>query len=688
MTAPGRLPAAVLSRELGDSIAGRRVRVAVFTTFSFDPGFFELNVLPNLFDQTFSQVAKVLRIQLEDALRSVDHLAVYYDRSALAQDAEPAQLDYRRLDLRRSTGVFHPKLILLLVDEPHGENDDALEGEAQTAYQSLIVGVLSANLTRAGWWENVECAHFEEINDRDLDSSRCPFRPDLLSLLRRIRECAASDDDHFALDQVHEFLIHRTQKARFQHASSGGAYFTRLFCGRGRQSLADWLFELRLGRHDWNLEVISPYFDPTGAGPLEDLIDAISPRETRVYLPRESDGKALVTEETYAAVGALAAWSNLPGEILERGRTGQAERLPPRRVHAKVYRLWSRRGSDLLLVGSTNLTHAAMSHAGAGNLEASILVDITEAGYPRRWWLTPIEEDAERFMGDAPDERDGLDAVPLDLSFRYDWGRGELAYRLAENAREGFEVAETSGRTLFTIPEPTPGRWILCDEEAATEVAALLRSSSFLLVKHAAGSWRVLVREENMAHRPSLLTQLTPEEILEYWALLTPEQRAAFIEERVEGALDGLPTETREVLGPHNTLFDRFAGIYHSFGCLKRHIEEALTEHREREAEARLLGAKYDSLPVLLEKTLDRENPDPVIQYVTFLCARQLKDGLRKRHRSFFSERKIQSRHLEDLLELLADIRDGLRVGAESESDFIDWYEPTFLNDLTEGSQT
>ena len=32
---------------------------------------------------------------------------------------------------------------------------------------------------------------------------------------------------------------------------------------------------------------------------------SISPRETRVYLPRESDGKALVTDKTYAAVGEL-----------------------------------------------------------------------------------------------------------------------------------------------------------------------------------------------------------------------------------------------------------------------------------------------------------------------------------------------------------------------------------------------
>ena len=50
------IPMAVLSRRLGDAIDGRRLRVGVFTTYSFDPAFFELQVLPLLFhDHSFSQ---------------------------------------------------------------------------------------------------------------------------------------------------------------------------------------------------------------------------------------------------------------------------------------------------------------------------------------------------------------------------------------------------------------------------------------------------------------------------------------------------------------------------------------------------------------------------------------------------------------------------------------------------------
>lgn len=143
----GSIPTGVLAQELGDRIAGRRVRTAVFTTFSFDPEFFELHVLPSLFDQPFRQVDKLKRIQLEDSLRDVDHLAVYFDQTALARDAGPACLDYRRIGIRLNKGVFHPKLVLLLLED---------DRDPDHPQQALLVGVASANLTRGGWWENVE----------------------------------------------------------------------------------------------------------------------------------------------------------------------------------------------------------------------------------------------------------------------------------------------------------------------------------------------------------------------------------------------------------------------------------------------------------------------------------------------------------------------------------------------------
>ena len=683
MTGAASPPAAVLSQRFAKAVRGRRVRSAVFTTFNFDPGFFELQVLPLLFPQSFSQVDKVRLLQLEDALRGIDHLAVYYDRGALSQDAEPARLDYRRIDVRRKTGVFHPKLAFLLVDET-GESAGGTDGT--TPHQSLLVVCLSANLTRAGWWENVECAHIEEIRDQHRNPGRVPYRRDLLAMLRRIRACAAEGDDHRALDAVHTFLRERVSTERHARASAGGRWRTRLFGGEGRQNLADWLADLRLGRHhDWNLEVISPYFDASGAAPLKRLIEAIGPRETRVHLPRDAeDGPVLVTKDAYEAVAGLdgALWAELPGEITTRSG---GERLAPRRVHAKVYRLWRQAGGDIVLVGSVNCTSPAHSHGSAGNLEAAVLIDISDRKLPRRWWLKPMDRDAERFVETASDEADGLDHLPFGVSIRYHWGERALAIRFEGKTALPLEVTDISGRRLFTVERGDVDQWQACDQSEAGAVRKSLASSSFVVIRRENASWRVLVREEGMAHRPSILSELSPDEILEYWSLLTAEERVAFIERHTATGeeIEGIPVVGKEPMATSDTLFDRFAGVFHAFGCLHRNIEKALKDGRYEEAEMRLLGAKYDSLPELLRKIQKRKDGDPVLGYVTFLTAKQLRKSLAKRYREFFSERKRLVRRLDRLIaagierrgEVFPDCDDQTRA-------FLEWFEPVFLKDL------
>ena len=671
------IPMEVLSRQLGDAIEGRRLRAGVFTTFSFNPAFFELQVLPLLFpDYAFSQPDKVRRAQLDDALRTVESLAVYYDRQALAQDSEPAQLDYRRIDVGRRTGCFHPKVLLLLVDDHHEA--------AERVRQALIVGLLSANLTRAGWWENLECAHLDEIKDWEVNNQPCAFRTDLLSLIQLIKRSAREDDDQSALDRIREFIRTRTQTRHVERHKSHGTYHTRIFCGQQQQDLADWLRERRLRGESLNLEVLSPFFDGDGAGPLPALQDAVRPRETRVHLPTQLDGAAEVSAGAYDAIAEVAKWARLPTDVAGRGKSGEAQGAQPRHVHAKVYRLWRKGGPDLLVVGSPNLSTPGHSRAAAGNLEAAFLVDVTDAGYPQRWWLEPVDQDAERFVETVPAEDDGLERVGLDLSLQYDWSTNELSYRLVnEDNDEGvtrFEVNQPGGAHLFSVDRPRSGRWVRCPADAAAQVRDLLASTSFLQITYTGRSWRVLVREEGLGYRPSLWTELTPEEILEYWSLLTAAQRAAFIERLTGDSLEGLPTAIRDPLTSHDTLFDRYAGIYHAFGCLSRHIDTAFDERREAEAEMRLLGAKYDSLPSLLEKTLARDDADPIVRYVTLLCAKQLRDDVVGRHRDFFKTRRKGLAALNRLLAQLPDLKNALPLPDDDErAAFLDWYESAFL---------
>lgn len=675
----------MLSQKLGDKLNGRRVRTAVFTTYTFDPGFFENHILPVLFDKPFHQVEKVRRIQMEDAIRSLDGIAVYYDRAALSQDAQPAQLDFRRIDVRRATGAFHPKLILLLVEQ-HDENQ---EEDPNPPDRTLIVAVLSANLTRAGWWENVETGHIDEILQSDYENSRTSFRKDILSMIQRLKRCCAEDENHSSLDQIHDFLTKRASREEIKRITVKNRYNTRLFCGQ--TDLPTWLEELKINRYCANLEIISPYFDKTPAKTLQRIIDATAPNQVRVYLPRNVDGSAAVSEETFNGISELdnVEWANLPDDLLRPGGRKNIDQIPPRRVHAKVYRFWIHGVSNITLVGSVNLTSAGHSHSNAGNFESAFLYDITSESPTNRWWLEPLEKPPKTFDEKQTDETEDSQNVLIDISFRYNWADKKLEYHVDGPASGPVIVCEPGGVKLFEIDSLNPKGWIDCGEAAAGRVQQLLPSTSFLEIQHSKGVWRVLIREEGMTYRPSLLISLTPEEILMYWSLLSPEQQAYFFAEKFanEATLQGLTAANSSRYITNDTIFDRFAGVYHAFEQLMTHVDEAITSGRESEAESRLFGAKYDSLPLLLEKTIAREEGDDVMNYITFLCAGQVRDRVTKTHPEFMKANRKNAKTLNQLLKQLTTLRRKLSPQIKDSTQFLDWYEKMFLRMIEQPEQ-
>lgn len=670
------LPKNVLADAISDALRNRNVVSAVFTTFSFDPGFFELHVLPLLFpNQNFSEAERVRLLQLDDCLRSLHNLAVYFDANALVYDADTPRLGYSRIDVHWRTGCFHPKLILFLVDDQNSEG-----------HQSLIVCCQSANLTRAGWWENVECANIEEIRDKRVASSPCTIRSDLMSVLNRIRRSMPSDE-HTALLAIHEFLAKRVAIAAEVHSSSG--WRSRIFGGVGERNLPQWLNDDAKVPEGWNLEIVSPYFDQRSIEPIMRLIDTAKPKQTRIFLPQSADGTALVTPEVYDQVRELpkTRWAKLPATYTSRqgSQNVSNDRVAPRFVHAKVYRFWCRGDADLALIGSVNCTSAAHSRPGSGNLEVAILLDLADHGTSKRWWLEIDEEEVEDFVDSNPDEADGNDNALFALFIRYDWAVHEVAIRLREGERKRFPITVSNllEETLFTIHSYERDDWNVCDEVAADGIRSALERSSFVNIACEGSQWRVLVREENCSHRPSLLRSLTPEEILKYWSLLSPEQRSEFLRIHVEDQIEGLPSADRTKSGMVDSVFSQFSGIFHAFGHFKRHIVECLTDSREMEAECRLFGAKYDSLPELLRKMLRAEDQDSVRLFITFLTARQLVEGLTVRFNAFFEEHDEMLQDLNLLIYEGLDIRDSVLPNqTDAGQEFLDWFEQMFLTEL------
>ena len=203
-------------------------------------------------------------------------MAVYYDRSGLIPEGGAARLDVRRIGVSMPTGVLHAKHVLLLVEDP---------GEPPT--RRLVMLTTSANLTRGGWWENVEVGQVHQIHEgsKDLVREDLLGRDGLLARLERLDAAAHGDRQgrdapHAGLHALRAFLKGSTQARR--QARKDGRYHPRLW--HGEQPLPEFLAQY--ARAGCRLEIISPFFSDVAETPtLRALIGALQPTAVRVLLP-------------------------------------------------------------------------------------------------------------------------------------------------------------------------------------------------------------------------------------------------------------------------------------------------------------------------------------------------------------------------------------------------------------------
>jgi hypothetical protein len=663
---------AVLSERLQESIRGRRVLAAIFTTYTFDPRFLEQEILPVLLDAPLSHLPDVRAAQLEDHLRSMERLAVFYDPRALdPTDGGRIRLDLERIPVRHRTGAFHPKVFLALVEERDPD-------PAGTRRRTLLVASLSANLTRTGWWHNVEAAHVVEVEPEGDDL----VRKDLLDLLRPLRAAMAArgGGGNGSVEAIERFLGRPEPGQR----SVDGRLHPRLHAGR--QSLVDFLDEAA-GKHlrGMNLEILSPYLDDDDRSlPLEELIERFRPAETRILLPIGRDGTAACRESLYRRVRSLegVSWGALPPAIR---RDGPRKDARERTIHAKLLRFFSRRpGREICLVGSPNLTRPGHAGSARGNVEAALLVEVDGSGRPG-FWLSSLEAEPTSFAVPAASEK----ADALDLSrteVRFDWSRreGEIRWDHRERSPALF-LHEPGGSPIASVGSLAPGEWTPLATDPPLD--RLLRGSALLEVRATGAETRmILVQEEGMRHKPSILLSLSVADILRSWALLTPEQRSAFLEHRAAAASadEGLDVALARLGGETaETLFDRMAACFHAFACLERGVRAAIAEGRHEEAASRLFGAKYDSVATLLDRADDPAGPvDPVDRYLLYLSARQLVEELRKEAIPGFAraDRRAEWDALVARIARIEALRESLAAAGDgSLRAFLEWFEPHFL---------
>ena len=687
MSAITNIEQSVLSETFQRAMDGRRLVTALFTTFAFDPGFFETEVLRIFFDITLAHSPALRLVQMEDALRDLTiRPAVYYDPAALhITDSGPAKLDVARHPVRMNA-CFHPKLVCALVEDADGPTSTG---------RKLIVACQSANLTRAGWWENLECSHIE-IMAEGVHSS---FSESLTAFLRWLAVKSPEappgmagmkftqrfKDD--AVGSILSFLEKAPPPKRQIRSPLSPRFIHTDMAARGR-TLTDMLDaeggkELR----GMSLEIISPYFDDADScQPLQDLIERIEPREVRVHLPRDAQGVAQVSPRLHAAVKALGtrscpvSWGSIPEEMLRGGPAAQAA---PRFVHAKVYRFFSSSPKrELWLVGSANLTRSA--HQPGGNMECGFLVERSMSGQSRPIYLVQTDEREPKEFRTAADPLESADKPLTRLALRFDWKSETASAWWGETEPPQLHLS-VAGIELGSFRISRQGEWQSLGRELSRAIQDHLVATSLFIAKDNHGhTGHVLIIEDGMTQKPSQILALSASDILRYWSMLTPEQRSSFLEWRLnslllEGSNDGvLPI----ALPNHEeSLFDRVAGFFHAFHTLERFVKESINTGRSGRAVARLFGKKHDSLTYLLDRLDSDDDPirDNVDRYLIVFCARQSLTHIKVTQPDFWLRHKTDAKKL---LSRVNDLKKILRpklLTGDLSKEFLDWFDREFL---------
>lgn len=681
------IPRQALSEHFQEAMKDSLLRAAVFLTFSLDPGFFEEQILPVFFDRLFSLEPTVKILGLEEVIREqTAEMAVYYDRRGLEAGSTGPRLDIRYIPASWPTGFFHPKNLLLLVEDPPPADGESVP-EGWSPKRRLIVAALSANLTQAGWWENVEACHVEVLEEDEKTS----LRDDLLKLISLVRRASPGEAKHEALDYIRQFVLRVDER---RQASADGVLHSRLYTGEvegtaARESVVDFVDRVagrHLREHPIRLEVISPYFDEAAESrPLKDLIDRFSPREVRVLLPTDGEGRALCRKELFDAIRGMkqVSWGQLPQDVL---RSGPSESALPRRVHAKVYRFFSPSPRfEAIFVGSVNLTRAA--HQAGGNFETGFLVETDPARAPD-WWLAERGKKPTAYLSESGDP-EPLCGPGRAVSVKFSWANHEATvFWDAASVSPLLEVS-AQGSALFSLNALEARKWTPLPEPGAATLERVLSSTALLTVTaQDTEPATILVQEEDMDSKPSILLKLTVADILKCWANLSVEQKTALLEARyaeIAAAASNLIPSTP--LGrTTNSFFDAFAGIFHSFGCLERRLHRALEEGRERAAACVLFGDKYDSLPHLLGRLSnpDTDRLDSVGHYLILLCASQLEASVSSAHPEFSAGHQKEFEKLRSRLGAVCGAREALGLEDDGErQQFLVWFEKWFLKKAT-----
>lgn len=665
---------AQISQYLEDRLHGRSVKAAVFTTYTFDPEFFELDVIPLLLPEnsSFSIDERVKQFQVREALREAElPIDVFYDHNIFRISGESSPgMEYGCHGVSEGNRAFHAKLAFLLVDNGQEQAD------------SLLVSAGSNNLTRAGWWDNVECQHWEEIGQADADKS---FLDRIRKDLEYLRGNRIIQSENSALARIQGFVT--------DCVADPAAKPVHYFGLSDSPRFIDFIAE-KIDRFDEpaELEIISPFFADDAKNRLHEAFSPLGVDRVRILLPHDDNGEALCNLDylTHIDSSENVTWANWIKETAETLGVGK-NKTPFRELHAKIFNFIGC-DSAYTFVGSVNFTHKALHE----NIEAGFLVP-TEPEPLLETISGDLPEVSRRRLEVAPGEaeQEHKGEVPL-ISLTFDWLEKALSGCVHSDRPVEIDLIGPDGSEKPVIEGWQLGEALSHFEGGTEDLKKALGNGSLVLVRgricdsdDLIAPHRVLLQQTHWSHKPQPeLATLSPQQILAIYAGMSPERRQLLLTDARVKRLFELgergETSLTDETALENEFFSEYAELFHAFRMLRRDLADQRTSPEKQDYY--LTGAGVDSLPTLIaraeavvnQEDTDSESLHPVSAYLLLLSAREIYQA------EEFALRHYVKEQLAIVDELLARIRKTkvIKLSAERESNrdaFFDWFERQFL---------
>lgn len=628
---------------INEELQGKKVLSAIFTTYNFEPEFFETEIIPILFqdEKYYSQHPIIKRFQVKEELeKSEIDLEVFYDKTVFDSEETP-QMEYSHHAITHPNGAFHAKLIYILFENEKGT-------------KTLLLYAGSNNLSKAGWWDNIEAGNYILV---DRTHSISQYTSDniykSLSYLKGKRQIKHNSN---TIEAIEKFLY---DNEKIVNSNQTYFYFQRYKNYTCKHLFNKVLYKKRPAIT--NLDIISPFFSDSDDSDLH--INTFENKfDIKILLPKNPQGKILCTPQYYehCKLDENVSWSIFTEEMekgleIESDSNGEANF---RKLHGKIYHFYNE-NSSWFFTGSFNFSYQAFNK----NIEAGFLYKSDEKCQSLlvENSLDPTFE-TNLMDVDNPYKKDDLNS--LDVAILFDWDTKTLVLKSNATELDNFvTLTNSTGQVLDTI---AINENLESESSASKVLYKYLEKNSYVYILGQA----ILVQHVNWKYKPNNFPPMSISEILSIYSSLdikddTSEQRYIMHllrELEKQGAL--YESSTRELDLNGKDFFSEYAEIFFSF----RKLHSALVYAKESKDNQLLeyyFRMQYpDSFASIIEKIETDNKIDITTRYLVALSIEEIYET-------------IDQYKKDPLFHNLTKLKEKIKqeIGQE---DFMQWFEEEF----------